>query len=117
MKFKIDENLPIEIADLLNKAGYDAMTVGQQNLSGEADRNIAFICRHEKRILITLDTDFSNIMVYPPHHFFGLVVLRLKQQDKLYVLKVVTQLIKLLTQRTIERQLWIVEDTRIRIRS
>lgn len=27
MKFKIDENLPVELADLLQEAGYDAMTV------------------------------------------------------------------------------------------
>ena len=27
MKFKIDENLPVELADLLQEAGYDAVTV------------------------------------------------------------------------------------------
>ncbi len=37
MKFKIDENLPIEIAELLREAGYDAMTVEEQNMSS-ADR-------------------------------------------------------------------------------
>ena len=29
MKFKIDENLPVELADLLQEAGYDAVTVNQ----------------------------------------------------------------------------------------
>ena len=37
MKFKIDENLPIEVAQLLNQAGYDAMTVYEQNLGGEIE--------------------------------------------------------------------------------
>jgi predicted nuclease of predicted toxin-antitoxin system len=27
MKFKIDENLPTEFAEILQEAGYDAMTV------------------------------------------------------------------------------------------
>jgi len=34
MQFKIDENLPIEIAELLINAGYDAKTVKDQQLQG-----------------------------------------------------------------------------------
>jgi len=30
MKFKIDENLPVEAAELLKGAGYDAMTVWEE---------------------------------------------------------------------------------------
>ncbi|MBU0985654.1 MAG: hypothetical protein KKH68_00240 [Proteobacteria bacterium] len=32
MKFKIDENLPIEVTSLLKENGYDAITVLQQDL-------------------------------------------------------------------------------------
>ena len=32
MQFKIDENLPIKIAELLINAGYDAKTVNDQQL-------------------------------------------------------------------------------------
>jgi predicted nuclease of predicted toxin-antitoxin system len=45
MKFKIDENLPVELADILQEAGYDAMTVNQQKLSGEKDPIILNICQ------------------------------------------------------------------------
>jgi predicted nuclease of predicted toxin-antitoxin system len=30
MKFKVDENLPVEVASLLRQAGYDAATVSEQ---------------------------------------------------------------------------------------
>jgi predicted nuclease of predicted toxin-antitoxin system len=30
MKFKVDENLPREVCDLLSRAGYDAASVGEQ---------------------------------------------------------------------------------------
>jgi predicted nuclease of predicted toxin-antitoxin system len=30
MRFKVDENLPIEVADLLTAAGHDAATVNDQ---------------------------------------------------------------------------------------
>ncbi|MDF5725367.1 MAG: DUF5615 family PIN-like protein [Rhizonema sp. PD37] len=67
MKFKIDENLPVELADLLQSAGYDAMTVNQQKLSGEKDPIILEICQQEGRVLVTLDLDFADIRTYPPH--------------------------------------------------
>jgi predicted nuclease of predicted toxin-antitoxin system len=37
MDFKIDENLPVDIAKLLIKAGHDAITVNDQRLQGAED--------------------------------------------------------------------------------
>lgn len=37
MKFKIDENLPVEVAELLRQAEHDAVTVLEQHLGGKAD--------------------------------------------------------------------------------
>jgi len=55
LKFKIDENLPIDVADLLHSAGHEALTVFDQELIGEDDRRILDICKAEERVLITLD--------------------------------------------------------------
>lgn len=117
MKFKIDENLPVEVAQLLREAGYDTATVHDQNLVGEIDRTLAFVCQSEQRALITLDTDFADIRTYPPRQYSGLLVLRLKQQDKANVLKVITRLLKALATEELERYLWIVDEKRIRVRS
>lgn len=35
MKFKIDENLPVEFAELLRSQGYNAETVKEENLCGK----------------------------------------------------------------------------------
>ena len=40
MRFKLDENLPAEAADLLREAGHDAATVLEQEMSGETDPNV-----------------------------------------------------------------------------
>ncbi|MDD3827343.1 MAG: hypothetical protein PHY79_15365, partial [Anaerolineae bacterium] len=61
--------------------------------------------------------DFADIRAYPPAEFPGLIVLRLRQQDKPHVLEVLTRLIKLLGQEQLDRQLWIVDEKRVRIRS
>lgn len=116
MKFKIDENLPIEAAELLERAGYDAITVLEQNLGGNADADIASICQQEGRALVTLDTGFSDIRTYPPNEFPGLMILRLKSQDKPRVLTVLQRAISALSSESLERHLWIVEEERIRIR-
>ena len=48
MKFKVDENLPVELAEFLRNEGYDAITVIEQNLSGRSDSIIASVCKKEK---------------------------------------------------------------------
>jgi predicted nuclease of predicted toxin-antitoxin system len=116
MKFKLDENLPTDIAELLQEAGYDAMTVLDQKLGGHADPRIASVCRTEDRALITLDMDFADIRTYPPNQYPGVVVLRLRRQDKPHVMATVAGLIPLFSAEVLERRLWIVEEDKLRIR-
>ncbi len=115
-RFKIDENLPTEVADLLRQANYDAMTVGEQALAGTLDRQLAYVCQQEHRALITLDTDFANICAYPPKDYPGLVVLRLRRQDKLQILAMVSRRLPLFAREKLVGRLWIADEQRLRIR-
>ena len=116
MRFKVDENLPIEVAEALRQAGHDAATVLEQRYGGSPDERLAALCQRENRALLTLDMDFADIRSYPPTEFPGLIVLRLRQQDKPYVLDVLARLIRLLDQEPLEQHLWIVDEKQIRIR-
>ncbi len=116
MKFKIDENLPVEIAALLQEAGYDATTVLDQELGESADPRIASVCRNEDRVLVTLNMDFADIRTYPPNQYPGLIVLRLRRQDKPHVIRTFTGLIPVFSTEPLQHRLWIVEDDKIRIR-
>ena len=115
MKFKTDENLPAEAADLLRAAGHDAVTVGEQRLSGSVDTTVGSVCRREGRVLVTLDLDFADIQTYPPDRYPGFVVLRLVRQDKARVLRVIARTIPLLTSEAVAGRLWIVEEHQVRI--
>lgn len=117
MKFKVDENLPIEIAELLRQAGHDALTVLDQSMGGFKDGHLAGICRTEGRALVTLDLDFSNIQAYPPSEHPGIIVLRLMRQDKVQALKTMTAIIPLLSAEPLEGTLWVVDEHKIRIRT
>ena len=55
MRFKIDENLPVEIAELLREHGHDALTIFDQQMTGAPDPNVANVCVGEQRAPLTLE--------------------------------------------------------------
>ena len=114
--FKIDENLPVEAATLLCRKGYDATTLEAQQLSGSPDSDIAAICKSEGRALLTLDLDFADIRSYPPGNYHGIIVLRLRKQDKPTALKYIHRIAPLLETEPLDRHLWMVDENNVRIR-
>jgi len=116
MKFKTDENLPSEVVDLLNRHGHDAVSVFDQQLAGHPDQDVAIVCRYEERVIVTLDLDFSDIRVYPPQDYYGIIVLRPNAQTVVRIERLVTRALAALEDQAIARRLWIVEEHRIRIR-
>ncbi len=75
---KIDENLPLEVADLFRTAGHDATTVGDERLGGRPDATLASLVRREERAL------------------------RLNHQDKPHVLQVMARLMPVFTLEGLE---------------
>ncbi len=116
MEIKLDENIPEDASTIFMDAGYQVSTVIEQGLGGKADKEIAAACRAERRVLITLDTDFANIGAYPPEDFSGIIVLRIANQAKPYILSILARLLDSLGQKSPSGHLWIVEEYRIRIR-
>ena len=116
MDFKIDENLPIEVARLFAEAGHSGSTATEEGLGGSSDQAIAEKCQADGLILVTLDVGCADIGTYSPSDYPGLIVLRLKHQDKQAVSNVVSRLIGLLKEEELTKRLWIVDESRIRIR-
>jgi predicted nuclease of predicted toxin-antitoxin system len=117
LKFKIDENLPVEAAELLTRAGHDAMTIHDQRMVGRPDSDIAAVCQREGRVVVTLDLDFAGIRVFRPSDYHGIVVLRLAVLDKFRVMSVLQRLFPILERESLPGKLWIVDESSVRIRS
>jgi predicted nuclease of predicted toxin-antitoxin system len=105
-----------DVADALQAKGHDAMTVAEQGLTGKIDAIIAEICKDEGRAIITFDLDFANVQEYPPENYSGLIVLRLALPSRNRVMKALAQVLDLIDSTTLVGTLWIVEESRIRIR-
>lgn len=116
MRFKIDENLPAESAALLRDAGHDALTIHDQAMVGNPDVQIACVCQSEQRALLTLDLDFADIRTYPPAEYYGIVVLRPRNQAMATILRLLQQLIPLLPLEPLVGNLWILQENGLRIR-
>ena len=116
MRFKIDENLPVEVAQILGGDGHDALTVLDQSMGGPPDPDVAAVCQREQRVLVTLDLDFAGIRHYPPEDYFGLIVLRPGRQDKASVVALIARLLPTIQTEPLGKHLWIVDETSIRIR-
>ncbi len=117
MKFKVDENMPAEVARMLADAGHDAVTVPDEQLSGRPDSNVSGVCRQEDRAIVTLDLDFADIRAYPPSEYAGIIVLRLARLDKHRVISAIQRLLPVFDQEPLAGKLWIVDEASVRIRS
>ncbi|MGH3085958.1 MAG: DUF5615 family PIN-like protein [Rubrobacteraceae bacterium] len=115
MKVKLDENLGNRSIELFGLAGHDVVTVEEQNLASAPDRALIGVCREESRSLVTLDLDFSNVLVFPPSDFAGIAVLRVPHPVTLDALhEHVRTLLRVMETRELAGKLWIVETGRIR---
>ena len=116
MLFKVDENLPVELAELLSDLGHDAKTVNDQRLHGVNDRVLLERCDNERRTLVTLDIDFSRHQGIPTAGSRRDFFLRVGNQSKGHVLEVFKRMLPLLAQEPIIGRLWVVEENTVRIR-
>lgn len=113
---KLDENLPLQLKELFIESGHDAETVLDEGMGGGSDPEVLAACVAEDRILVTQDADFADIRAYPPREYPGIIVFRLANQTRDTLLEVGSRLVHTLARSSPEGHLWIVEDSRVRIR-
>ena len=116
MRLKLDENLPASLVPRLEEHGHDVTTVLQQELGGTPDEQLACVCTGEQRALVTLDRGFGDIRRYPPGTHAGIAVLRIVDQSIPSIERIGASLARLLADRDITGQIWIVGADRVRIR-
>lgn len=82
MLFLTDANVFVPMVHGLRRMGHDVFDAKEKGLENLSDSEIFELAQNEKRILVTMDKDFSSILLYPPGKHHGIIV------AKLYRLKV-----------------------------
>jgi predicted nuclease of predicted toxin-antitoxin system len=116
LRFKLDENLPRLVEPALRDLGHNVESAQSEGLAGATDPRLLAACVAEDRILVTLDLDFSDIREYRPGSHRGIWVVRPPQQTFDSVLRLVLSAVRLAATERTARQLWVIDDRRVRIR-
>ena len=115
MEFKLDENFGRTIQKLLEQAGHDARTVHEEDLQGATDPEIFEAAKGEGRILLTMDHDFGNVLLFRHTECAGVAIVNPPGRPSAALLRMlVLTLLKALRESDITGHLWIVEPGRIR---
>jgi len=79
VRFLTDENIYPQMVEAIRYLSHDVLDIKEQNLFSIPDSEIIQMAQDTGRVLITYDKDFSNILIYPPSQYPGIIVLRLSR--------------------------------------
>jgi hypothetical protein len=116
MKFKVDENLPVDLLADLRAAGHEAQTVPEEGITGTPDSTVMERVQAERRVLLTMDKGIANTRVYPPKRYAGIVPFRPPTSGRGALLAFVRRHLPALLQADLAGHLLVVSERGIRIR-
>ena len=116
MKIKLDENIPLELADLLSGLNHSVDTVQSEGLRGFPDAKVWQAAQAEQRFLITQDLDFSDARRYRPGTHPGILLVRLREPTRRRLLDRLTAAFQRNDIRGWQGCLVVLSESRIRIR-
>ncbi len=76
VKFLLDADMPRSSAQVIRSLGFDVEDVRDIGMRAAKDREIIEYALKNKRIFVTKDTDFGEILRYPEHP--GAIIFRLR---------------------------------------
>lgn len=110
----LDENIGQSVAQSLINNGYDAVSVVEIGF-GMPDTDILKLALQEKRVLITLDKDFGQ-MIYQSHaEHSGMVLLRLQNESSQNIKMILLNFLNSYDNKMVDKFIVVTED-KIRVR-
>lgn len=74
--FLVDANVPKSVVRCLRDLGHDVADVREILPNGAADQDIFDRAQGERRIIVTHDLGFGNLIAYPPGAHAGIITIR-----------------------------------------
>jgi predicted nuclease of predicted toxin-antitoxin system len=111
IRLLLDENLPKGLVAMLIEQ-YDCAIVKQ----GLTNGTIARLAAKEKRIIVTQDKHFANIILFPPEMYCGIIRIKIHPPIIKDILKALEDLFVKLKGKDLNKKLVILEKDEFRIR-
>lgn len=115
LKFLADENVAFRVVESLRKEGFNVLSIYEEGFSGVLDEKILKLAQKEKRIIITHDKDFGNLIHQPFQRHGGVILLRLRNQSPQNVILCLIPFLKNKKPNKIKNRLVIFQEGKIRI--
>jgi len=116
MKIFANENVYEPIIAYLRSLGHDVLSIRDSGLSGITDDYVYQRACADKRIIITMDKDFSRTFRFPPEGCGGIIVVKLYKLTVEEGLKLFKDYFAALKETDITNNLVIITQTGTRIR-
>jgi len=91
-KLLLDENIGYVVVLLLREMGYDTKSI-IENTPGAKDTIVLKVALKQKRVLVTLDSDFGKLVFLKSKKHFGILFLRLTKESPEIVFAVIQRVL------------------------
>jgi len=110
-----DENISPKVVAYLRRIGFDVLDTKEQLWHGTEDEELIKRAYREQRFILSHDSDFGTLAINQGKPCYGILYLRLNNLKSVNVIRGCESLF----QQDIDihpHTIWVIEDTRIRIR-
>lgn len=114
MSFLVDMPVSPEVAQWLNKKGYDAVHASQVGLDRAKDKEIIEVAKKQKRIIITADLDFPQILALSHAKSPGVILFRGGNYSESDMLSLIARVIEKFSESELVDVICVVDKTKIR---
>ena len=115
MRFIADENVARLPIRKLRQQGHDVLGVVEEGMAGATDEDIIAWALAEKRIIITHDKDFGQLLLNPAKQHGGVLLLRLRQPTPQNAFRAILRALSSLPESKFYGHVVVVEEARIRV--
>jgi len=112
MRFLIDENVRKEVENFLKAEKHDVLVLPR----GSEDKKIAQVAQESKRIIVTHDQHFADILMYPPQKYSGIIRIKIHPPNPATIINALKDLLSKITPEKLDKKLLILEENAFRIR-
>ena len=105
MRFLVDEDVDIRIIGVLKRLGHDARRVPSGTTNGAVIR----LAHREARVLLTRDADFTDVGLYPPSRYPGIIRIAIHPPRFERIVAPLTRLLKSVPDREVTGKTFVLE--------